>query len=263
MARTFDGLSRQQLLVYARELSEHVEEEDSLRRQLTERERQVADLVAACIAAQEEERQWIALEVHDRIAQNLAAVFHQLQVLESMTLPDARANGIVLRASTLVREAIRESRSIMNDLDPPGLAEYGLSSLLSEELRRLQEDTGCQVKLDDDCQVRPSHDVEVTLYRIFHEAVINIRKHAPEAGKVFVSLTCDQDAVHLQIEDDGPGFDVEAEKQAKRVGGLVSMQRRVSILGGIFEATSAIGKGTKLAIVVPSNGGWNKASKPE
>ncbi|MEW6034230.1 MAG: ATP-binding protein [Chloroflexota bacterium] len=261
--QTFDGLSRQQLLIYAQELGEHLDKEENLRNELSKRERQVRELMAACIAAQEEERQWIACEVHDRIAQNLAAAFHQLQVLESMTASSADAHRTALRASTLVRDAIRESRNIMNDLDPPGLTEYGLCHLMNDELHRFQEDRGCQVRFNKRCPTRPSRNVEVTLYRIFHEAMINIKKHAPTASRVVVSIVGQDEAVRLQVQDNGQGFNVEAATQAKRVGGLMSMRRRAAIVGGTFEVTSSPKKGTKLTIVVPAGRNGCRGEKPQ
>lgn len=254
VARTFDGLSRQQLLIYARELGEHLRNEEGLRTDLSGRERQIREMMAASVMAQEEERQHIAFEVHDRIAQVLAAAFHQMQTLEPLTRADARANAAAIRASSLVREAIRESRNIMNDLHPPGLAEYGPIPLIQDELRRLQEDTGCRARFEADWPERPSHELEVSLYRIFHEAITNVRKHAKGAKTLGVSLVYRNQAVHLEIQDDGPGFDVKAAAVSNHVGGLMSMRRRATILGGSLDIASAPGMGTRLSIHLPANG---------
>ena len=105
--QTFESLSHKQLLVYAQEMAQHFREEISLKQTLSQREQRIHELAAASAAGQEEERQWIACEVHDRIAQTLASVFQQLQTLESMTHGEPQVRQVVIRASALVRDAIR------------------------------------------------------------------------------------------------------------------------------------------------------------
>lgn len=201
-------------------------------------------------ALEEEERQWIALEVHDRVAQTLAAVFQQLQALEALTSADPQALRVARRASTLLREAIRECRDIMKELHPPGLDEFGVVALIEEELGGFQEDTKCKTTFRCDYRMRRFGDVELALYRVFHEALINIRRHAPTARNVTVSFTRQQQRLVLFIEDDGPGFDVQGAWRVRRVGGLMSMQRRAELIGGIFELTSAPGQGTRVLVRV-------------
>lgn len=249
-----DVMGRQQLLIYARELGGYYRGDQGLRRLLSQREQHIRELAAASIAAQEDERQWIAYEVHDRIAQTLASVFQQMQTLESMTREDQAARQVAVRASVLLREAIRESRNIMNDLHPPILDEFGIDPLIKEELRHFQEEFSCRTRYTAGYSVRPPRDMEVALYRIFHEALINIRRHAASARNVAVTLTSDRDAVNLQVQDDGPGFDIETAMQRKRVGGLMSMRRRAQIVGGNLEVVSSPGSGTRVRVLVPLNG---------
>ena len=158
------------------------------------------------------------------------------------------------RASVFLREAIAESRNIMNDLYPAGLAEFGSVLLMEDELGRFKEDTGCLVSFYADCPARPPRDVEVTLYRIFREALTNIRRHAQDAKNVTVSFSCTDQVVVLRVQDDGPGFDVEAATASDRIGGLKSMGRRAESLGGSLEMTSAPGQGVKLTVRVPLYG---------
>ena len=245
-------------MLYAAELKEHYWTGQSLASELEERERQVRELAEGSIRAQEEERQWIAYEVHDRIAQTLASVFQQLQKLESMTRSDPEVRQVAVRASILLREAIRESRNIMNDLHPPVLDEFGVEPLIQQELRHFRQETGCKANLDANYQTRPPREVEVVLYRIFHEALTNVRKHAADAKDVSVSLFSTGGTVDLGVEDDGPGFNVEAAARTKRVGGLLSMARRAEIIGGRCEVISALGQGTKVSVRIPLAMGYCK-----
>jgi len=216
------------------------------------------------IRAQEEEREWLALEVHDRIAQTLAAVFQQLQTLESLSRPLPEIRQAAVRGSVLCREAIREARYIMNDLHPPVLDELGLAPLVEEETRHFQEDTGCNVKVNIDYAVRPQREVEVALFRIFHEALINVRRHA-NAQDIVISLASVEDGVDLQVADNGVGFDVPRALQRKRVGGLISMQRRAELVAGTCQLGSKPGQGTTVSVWVPLAidpqiviGGWHQ-----
>lgn len=252
--KTFDGLGREQLLIYAREAGEQFRTASSLQKAVSRYDQRLRDLTAASIAAQEEERQWIALEVHDRIAQTLASAFQQLQVVEPMARTNQKLRQAVVRASMLVRDAIREARNIMNDLHPPMLDEFGVAPLIEEEMRRFEEETSCWVRFYADCPEQPSHDVELAIYRIFHEALINVRRHA-NAQNVTVSLNCLDGVIQLRVEDDGTGFDVNASAatSGKRIGGLLSMRRRAEIIGGTFEIASTPGRGTWVTIRVPTN----------
>ncbi|MEK7873682.1 MAG: sensor histidine kinase, partial [Chloroflexota bacterium] len=206
--------------------------------------------------AQEEERQWIAFEVHDRVAQTLASVFQQLQTLESITSLEPQTRHVVVRARMLVREAIRDARNIMNELHPPLLDDFGVVPLIEEEIRHFREDTGCQVRFDTDYPARPPAHVELALYRVFHEALNNVRRHAPGARNVGVTLTHGDGVVTLGVQDDGSGFDVKAATASERVGGLMSMRRRTEVIGGTFTLVSR--PGTLVTMRVPLNGVGHK-----
>ena len=224
---------------------------DEFPREHPQRLGQVRNRTALSAATLDEELQWIALEVHDRIAQILASAFQQLQMLESITRADPQVRQVVVRASLLLREAIRECRDIMKELHPPGLKEFGLIPLMEEELRQFQEDTGCETSFEGADGVRRSGDIELTLYRIFHEALINARRHAPGATKVRVSLTSQDSFISFQIEDNGDGFDFAAAREVRRVGGLMSMQRRAELIHGTFEVTSIPKQGNRVRVCLP------------
>lgn len=230
----------QEMLCVMRDLTEH-----------KEAEKQIARLRMQ----QEEEREWLALEVHDRVAQNLASVFQQLQSLELVTQPTQDLHNRAVRASFLCKEAIREARNIMNGLRPAGLDELGLIPLVEGDLRELEEERHCSVESKLSFDLRPPREVEVVLYRIFHEAVTNIRRHAG-ASSVTVYLACPPPGggVQCSIQDNGAGFDVARALAEKRVGGLVSMQRRAELAGGSCLLESEPGKGTRVSVSIPIYG---------
>ena len=215
-------------------------------------EAKIRELANALIQAQERERHWVADEVHDRIIQNLVAVHQQLQALESWTRGEPATQKAASRALDLQKRAIHETRNIMKDLYSPVLDEYGLVTVIEEELRQFRHETGARTAFEADYPVRSPKHVEGNLYRVFHEALVNVKKHCPAAKKVTVSLYSEDGKFFLVVKDDGPGFDVEAQVQNKRLGGLASMKRRVEIAGGNLEVRSRRGRGTTVNAWVPA-----------
>jgi PAS domain S-box-containing protein len=219
---------------------------------LKQDERKIRELAAAYVRAQEEERQWITLEVHDRLVQTLTAAFHQLQTLKSINGAEPEFKESTEEAFSLVKTAIRETRNIMKELYPETLAKFGLHPLIKEELKRLEEETGCAMSFSGNCQMRLPKDIETTLYRIFHEALLNVKKHAAGASKVNVLLNINNGNAELMVEDDGTGFNVAAaQKKNKGPGGLESMLRRAEIIGGKVGIDSRPGRGTKVSVHIP------------
>lgn len=230
-----------------RDISERKQMEDTLRKS----EQTVRQVAKTFAYSHEEERQHVAMELHDRIAQTLTAVFHQLQTLDAIPLKDTVAQQILSRAMVLVQECIYEARNIMEGLYSPVLRDFGLVTMIDEELRRFKEGTGCQTQFDARCPERLPRDTEVTAYRIFHEALTNVRRHATDVKEVKVSLTCKDRMLNMQVKDDGPGFDVQTETRIKQVGGLLIMRRRAELSGGTFEIASFPGKGTTVSVRLP------------
>lgn len=237
------------------DITERKKAEEALR----ESEKKIRGLAEASVRAQEEERHWVAGEVHDRIAQTLVAVHQQLQALDSATQSDPSAQRLVNRALELQHQAIHETRNIMSDLYLPTLDQYGLVTVMEEELNHFQKDTGCETRIDADYPERPPRHVEGVLYRIFHEALVNVKKHGAGTGRVAVSVRQEDGNVGIVVRDDGPGFDVAQATQSRRYGGLVSMRRRAEIIGGTFQVESSPGQGTTVSFSVPAQLGESLA----
>lgn len=227
------------LLMWARTLLEWRMSEDSLQAELRH-----------ALTAQDEEREWIALEVHDRIAQTLASVFQQLQTLEGLARSYPEIRQVAVRGSLLCREVIREARNIMNDLRPPVLDDLGLVPALEEELREVAERTPCRVKQTLLLTGRLPRGIELSLYRIFREALVNIQRHA-QAKEVRVALREEGEGVRLEVSDNGSGFDVGNAMERKRIGGLLSMRRRAEVVGGVCQVQSEPGQGTRVTAWLP------------
>jgi signal transduction histidine kinase len=105
-----------------------------------------------------------------------------------------------------------------------------------------------------DTRFRP--EVEIILFRIIQEAVVNIARHA-RAENVFVHFKCDKTTVHVEIEDDGIGFDLgslyvnTSDARDRRGLGLLGMKERALLVGGAMEICSQPGLGTRIGVRIP------------
>ncbi|MDP2954677.1 MAG: GAF domain-containing sensor histidine kinase [Chloroflexota bacterium] len=227
-------------------------ENERLQEELQKKEAYVMRLVKASIEAQEAEREKICLEVHDGVTQTLVSAFQYLQALET-TLPpqEEQAKHMVTRAAALVRQAVQEAREVINSLTPDLLRHLGLERTLREELRQFEKETGCLVEFEAHWPRLPQ-DTEMSLYRIIHEAVTNVRRHA-KSPSVRVALSCQPGHLAALIKDRGVGFDPSQQglMPTRRSAGLFSMHKRAELLGGTCRVESAPGKGTEVWVKVP------------
>ena len=195
-----------------------------------------------------EERNRLAREIHDTLAQGLTAVSLQLEsadaLLEVGADPD-RIRQMVQQALSLTRANLEEARRSVLDLRAAPLADR----TLVEALVLLAEETVIPVDLlvTGGNQPLPPR-VETGLYRIAQEALNNASRHA-HASKITLSLVATPQAVTLSVEDDGRGFEV-AEVSELRFG-LVGLNERVKLLNGRFHIESSTGEGTRLEAVIP------------
>lgn len=200
-----------------------------------------------------DERERLAREIHDTIAQSLAGVVAQLQAAEGSA--DAGDAGDVrrrvARATEMARTALVEARRSVQDLTPAELAEAGLPDALSRLVAGWRDDQGVEasfVVVGDPTALHS--EVEATLLRIAQEALANVAKHA-EASRVGVTLTFDESEVILDVRDDGSGFEPTAPRRDSAFG-LGVMRTRAQRLAGTFTLESAPDTGTALSARIPA-----------
>ena len=207
------------------------------------------------IEAQEDERRRIARELHDQIGQILTAVKMNLYAVQRFC-QGSEAGSYVKDNIEAVDEALRLVRDLSVDLRPPILDDLGLTTALRWYVDRYTKRTGLNVEvlidLPDENE-RFSRELETACFRIAHEALTNVVRHA-KASQVTVRLTRDADALLLTVKDDGIGFDVDRlRKRAPRVAtlGLISMQERAHAAGGTIELDSTPANGTEIRFSLP------------
>jgi signal transduction histidine kinase len=205
---------------------------------------------AQVTAAQEEERQRIARELHDGVGPDLASLNIRLLTVRKLLQREGHpVAGEIEELAEQVQASIRDIRRLIHDLRPVALDELGLAPALREHLARCRQEHDLAIEFVADVGERLPAAVESALFRIVQEAVNNVLRHA-QAQHVSVTLTRDAEQVKLRVADDGQGFDTQIPRTGRHVG-LWSMRERVEQLGGQFEVQSVPGQGTTVTTVVP------------
>ncbi|AVT28283.1 two-component sensor histidine kinase [Plantactinospora sp. BC1] len=211
-------------------------------------------LVQAREAGVLDERQRMAREIHDTLAQGLAGILTQLQAAEQTDDP-ATSRRHVTNAMNLARESLTEARRSVHAVEPTMLAEARLPDAINDMARRWAEAHHIETVLTTTGDARPMHtDVEVALLRTAQEALANVAKHA-RASRVGLTLSYMEDLVTLDVRDDGVGFEpgVKRANGSHNGGfGLAGMRQRVQRLAGRLDIESEPGGGTAISAAVPA-----------
>ena len=201
-----------------------------------------------------EERNRLAREIHDTLAQSLAAITLRLETADALLESGEREqiHQAIQAALSLTHSSLDEARrSVMDlraaDLEGRTLAE-GLSALAAE----WSAQTGVEIAVEITGGVAPlSLRIESGLYRIAQEALTNVQRHA-EAHQVRLALIATPRQVSLVVVDDGRGFDPQQIPRGRY--GLIGLRERVRLLGGALHLRSeqsAPGSGTSLTVIIP------------
>ncbi|OLT28042.1 hypothetical protein BJF79_42110 [Actinomadura sp. CNU-125] len=210
-------------------------------------------LTQAREAGVQDERQRMAGEIHDTIAQGLAGVVTQLQAARQAHERGAGWLRHVDVAQEMARESLAEARRSVHALRPRELEEAALPEALGEITQRWTAAHGVPAAFTATGTVRAMHpEVEGTLLRTAQEALVNVAKHAA-ASRVALTLSYMGDVVTLDVRDDGAGFVPDRVRPTAAGGhGLAAMRRRVARVAGRLEIESAPGAGTALSACVPA-----------
>lgn len=191
---------------------------------------------ARILLAQEEERRRIARDLHDGTAQHLALAQVMLETVRKARTFDAIEEACIDIESAL-STAQHQMRTLSYVLHPPELSSGGIYEALAAFVRGFARRTGLDVRFQNLAgRLRPSADLEIALYRVAQEALVNVGKHA-FAHTVEVRLTTVAKHLVLEVEDDGIGIpsDIIEGRRREAMGvGLSGMRERVEALGGIF-----------------------------
>jgi signal transduction histidine kinase len=209
-------------------------------------ERVARDTVRRVVAAQEEERRRLALELHDETGQALTSILLGLKAIGgAQSKEDAERAEAEVRA--LVVQALQDVRALAVELRPSALDDFGLGPALERLAHTFAERSGIETIVETHVDGRLPPEIETTLYRVVQEALSNVVKHAA-AGHVSIVVAQRGSSVAATVDDDGQGFD-EADIRADALG-LTGMRERLALVDGALEIESKPGAGTTVAAQV-------------
>ena len=202
---------------------------------------------------EDDERRALHAELHDQVGANLSALRLQLDLAARM-LSGGDAPGAqhhLGSAREVAGETMAMARDLMAALRPPALDDYGLVAAL----RTFAVSQSSRLNLPihvagDDLTPRPRPPVETALFRIAHEAVINVARHA-SATRVAIDIAQRDGQVILTIDDDGVGFSFDAPGNRPDHWGLKSMRERALAIGGTLHVRTEPGTGTRVMAEAP------------
>jgi PAS domain S-box-containing protein len=226
--------------------------------ELEQRTLQLRRLASQLTLAEQTARRQLASTLHDGLQQLLFSVGITLDEAMKTNSPDDQVE--LLRAARAeVKEAVEAARTLSVNLFPPVLHLGGLPAALTWLARRTQEQYSVAVNVTADPRANPEKsDVRILLFEAVRELLFNAVKHA-RVDRIDVHLALGpSDAIHIQVIDDGVGFDPSAtfhDKSQPQVGlGLFSIQERLALLGGHLDIQSAPGKGSRFVLTLSRTG---------
>ncbi|MBA4374440.1 MAG: hypothetical protein C0402_16445 [Thermodesulfovibrio sp.] len=239
---------------HALELEQKVTERTQ---QISDNRRKIKELLKKVITSQEEERRRIAREFHDVLMQDLAASLIKIDLCKQF--PDSITEKKIDEVKQIIEKSIDEVYSIIKNLRPSVLDDLGFEAAIRWLLDHHLESKGikCFVTIYNtisNLEFEPQ--VEIELFRIIQEAIVNISKHAG-AENVFVLLEIRQSDLVIEIEDDGCGFDPDAaylSDTSTRGLGLLGMKERAAFLNWDLRIRSTPQQGTRVCLSVPLHG---------
>jgi signal transduction histidine kinase len=234
--------------------------------QLQAKEERLRELSSRALLLQEAERRVIARELHDSAGQALTAIRINLQIIAQLAeAGSSKAEAVARLASrtlTIADATLEEIRRAVIMLGPAILDDVGLVAAI----QRLCDDFGerseanapsspglaIECELDDMPEAGLSPALESACYRVIQEALTNVARHA-HATEVRVRLVLEPREIHLEVQDNGRGFDPAAGRVAGAPGGrgLVGMRERVELLGGTIRIDTRPGAGTRVRVDLP------------
>lgn len=254
------------------DITERKEAQDRLERFAEELERKVAERTQELVSSQEQlralatelnlaeqrERKRLATELHDYLAQTL--VLGRLKLGQTRQVPTVPplCRDLIRQTEEVLNEALTYTRTLVADLSPPVLHDFGLPAALTwlgQQMERHELNVSVELRRHEGLKL--PGDQAVLLFQSVRELLINAAKHAG-SGAATVRLESREGALQIDVHDDGLGFVPEAVMSGpqKAAGtsakfGLFSIRERMRALGGRFEITSEPGNGTTATIVLP------------
>jgi signal transduction histidine kinase len=240
------------------ELSKQVAQLTTLNVQNGKLQARVIDAAERATALNENFLQRVSADIHDGPGQDLGFALMQIKNMEDAVAtavpgdqrkPAPWAQGLPL-TKVAIESALKDLRAMSADIELPDIARLELGDIAARVVRDLQVKTGVSVDLSLQGEpVAASFRVKVALYRLLQESLANTVRHAAgTTAQVLLKMT--PEMLHVEVRDQGPGFDPVVAASKGRLG-MRGMQQRVEVLGGVFELHTTPGAGTLISVSLP------------
>ena len=234
-----------------------ISEVQHLQMELTEMSRKVQaaqeglhDYIGAITAAQEEERNRLARELHDDTIQAVIALKQRVQLAQK-SVKDQAGKHSLAELEILAEQTIENLRRLTRALRPIYLEDLGLVPALEMLVHETSQNNKVIVEFQQTGQERRlTHETELALYRIAQEALSNIIKHS-NATRAELRIDFDESQILMEVMDDGIGFDMPKSPTDFAPSGhfgLLGIRERADLIGARLEVESSLGKGTRLTV---------------
>ena len=218
-------------------------------------EKEARALAGQILTAVEDERSYLARELHDDLSQRLAAVTIETGALVNRVeggkgVERDEFTGALGRVKGQLISICDDLHRMSHRMHPSVLDDFGLPDALKTECFELSARSGIPIDYvgPTDFEEIPK-EMALCLYRIAQEALWNAVKYS-SSDRIHVQLTSDSEFVYLEIKDNGVGFDPNAKSPEKGLG-LASMRERVRLVGGTIKLQASPGAGVSIAVIVP------------
>jgi PAS domain S-box-containing protein len=211
---------------------------------------QLRELASNLQNIREEERTFIAREIHDELGQQLTAIKLDVSWLDRKIPGDEAIKQRIGRIISMLTDVLHSVRRIATQLRPSVLDDLGLFEALKWQTGDFQNRYGIPVAFEcPEGSLKLDPGVTTGLFRILQEALTNIARHA-EATAIAASICVKDRRLVLSVSDNGKGFEVNAVRKKKTLG-LLGIKERTLMINGVCEIVSQPGKGTSLSVSVP------------
>jgi len=236
-------------------LKKSEQEQSQLLKRTRLQQQQLRSLTHQMLHAQEEERKRISRELHDVIAQSLVGInVHLAGLVHADADNPADFHRNIACTRRLVEKSVDVVHRFARELRPTMLDDLGLIPALQTFMKDFMGGTGIRVSLQAYAGIeRSPATVRTVLYRVAQEALANVARHS-KASQVEVCIRCSGDIIHMEIKDNGQGFEVDATGRTKKNSrlGLLGMKERVEMIGGSFHVESTPGHHTTVRMEIPN-----------
>jgi PAS domain S-box-containing protein len=232
-------------------IGEDITERKKAEKKLRDSHNQLRSLAERLQLIREEERATVAREIHDDLGQVLTALKMDISSLQRKSnVEPSELTDRTDKMLELVNSSIQTVKRIATELRPGILDDLGLFSAIEWLFEEFQNRTKIKCKLDIEGEMDLIDDeVSIAVFRIFQETITNITRHS-RASHTEVKISCFDNELMMEVEDNGKGISVE-ELDSSRSLGIIGMRERVNILRGEFEVSGDPGKGTKVHVKIP------------